>query len=138
MNNEQMENGYMDEEMEKRVVDEKKGKRLVDEEMLKTVEEKRREYRKASERFEAVTSFLSRYSSGDSALNDDLKYLFRVCGGQPIQDVIYSTLIYEIDIRITISGSSISASAALSMCLRSRTVPYCGTLKTRSYTAFRL
>ena len=99
MNNEQMENGYMDEEMEKRVVDEKKGKRLVDEEMLKTVEEKRREYRKASERFEAVTSFLSRYSSGDSALNDDLKYLFRVCGGQPIQDVIYSTLIYEIDIR---------------------------------------
>ena len=90
MNNEQMENGYMDEEMEKR---------LVDEEMLKTVEEKRREYRKASERFEAVTSFLSRYSSGDSALNDDLKYLFRVCGGQPIQDVIYSTLIYEIDIR---------------------------------------
>ena len=77
----------MDEEMEKRVVDEKKGKRLVDEEMLKTVEEKRREYRKASERFEAVTSFLSRYSNGDSALNDDLKYLFRVCGGQPIQDV---------------------------------------------------
>ena len=28
MNNEQMENGYMDEEMEKRVVDEKKGKGL--------------------------------------------------------------------------------------------------------------
>lgn len=67
----------------------------IDEEILNTLREKREEYSKNSEKFAAVRSFLFRYSS-DSSLPDDLKYLFRKCSGQPFQDVIYSTVIYEI------------------------------------------
>ena len=65
------------------------------EEMLSALMKKREEYSKNSEKFAAVRSFLFRYSR-DSSLPDDLKYLFRKCSGQPFQDVIYSTLIYDI------------------------------------------
>ena len=69
----------------------------IDEEMLSVLREKREEYSENSEKFAAVRSFLFRYSS-DSSLPDDLKYLFRKCSGQPFQDVIYSTVIYNIPV----------------------------------------
>ena len=31
-------------------------------------------------------------------LSDDLKYLFTACKGQPIQDVLYNTDIYELPV----------------------------------------
>lgn len=63
---------------------------------LESLKKKHKEYNRNSEQFGAVLSFLYQYSSGDMKLNDDLKYLFRMCGGQPIQDILYNTLIYDI------------------------------------------
>ena len=34
----------------------------------------------------------------DTPLSDDLKYLFTACKGQPIQDVLYNTGIYELPV----------------------------------------
>lgn len=63
---------------------------------LESLKENRRKYNRNSEQFGAVLSFLYQYSSGDVKLNDDLKYLFRMCEGNPIQDILYNTLIYDI------------------------------------------
>ena len=67
-------------------------------EWIKKVNKKREEFGRNSERYEAVMGFLLRYKSQDTPLSDDLKYLFTACKGQPIQDVLYNTDIYELPV----------------------------------------
>ena len=67
-------------------------------EWIEKVNKKREEFGRNSERFEAVMGFLLRYKSQDTPLSDDLKYLFTACSGQPIQDVLYNTCIYELPV----------------------------------------
>lgn len=56
----------------------------------------RTEYSRNADRYKAILSFLDLYSDPATPLSDNLKNLFRVCGGHPIQDVLYSTVIYNI------------------------------------------
>ena len=67
-------------------------------EWIKKVNKKREEFGRNSERYEAGMGFLLRYKSQDTPLSDDLKYLFTACKGQPIQDVLYNTGIYELPV----------------------------------------
>lgn len=76
-----------------------------DPEWLKKVNKKRKQYDRKSERFDAVEEFLFRYKNQDTPLSDDLKYLFKANNGQPMQDVLYSTLIFNLPVENWLSFS---------------------------------
>lgn len=67
----------------------------IDKEALENI---RKTHGRHTQRFEAVLSFVYKYSHSDFQLDDDLKYLFLRCNGQPMQNELYDTVIYEIQV----------------------------------------
>lgn len=70
----------------------------MDHAFMEKLENERNTYGRNTSRFEAVMVFLHRYKNSETPLSEDQKFLFRECGGHPLQDVIYSTIIYDLPV----------------------------------------